>query len=126
MMLAGATKNPELAFTVDESERMAAAIANVSRHYNVQVAEKTMDWVNLSMCLGSVYGGKFMAIKLRKKAERSARHATEATQGEAKQPDIHAPVAGVSPIDLAGFGNFSPSTLANGLSGLSGLSTDIN
>lgn len=82
-MLAGIIKTPELAFTEDESKRMATGMCNVARHYNVQMAEKTMDWVNLLMCCGMIYGGKFAAVNMRQKTQRA--HARDIRQQEEMQ-----------------------------------------
>lgn len=80
-MLAGITKSPELEFDEEESKRMALAYANVARHYNWAMSEKTMDWANFTMCIGAIYGSKFMAIKARKSTEpKKAKPVKEAPQ----------------------------------------------
>lgn len=86
-MLAGLCKAPEIALDEADSKRIAIAVVNVGRHYNLAVAEKTMDWANLIMCLGMVYGGKFMAITLRVKAEKDAARAARTPEPEENGSD---------------------------------------
>ena len=68
-MLAGLTKTPEFCIDQSEAKMLAEGAANVARHYNVIVNEKTQDWANLIMCLGAVYGTRFVAISTRKKSK---------------------------------------------------------
>lgn len=93
-ILAGISKTPEIEFSEDESKKLGAAIVNVGRHYNLAVAEKTMDWTNLLMCAGMIYGSKLIAIKMRKASDRAAR-----PEPEAEQPRNNAPG-----IDLTSYG----------------------
>lgn len=72
-MLAMITKTQEFMLNADESVMLAQAMANVSRHYDVQVAEKTLDWTQLIMVAGTVYGSRLAAMKLRKQMERANR-----------------------------------------------------
>ena len=75
-MLAALTKTQELYLSQDEALMLAQASANVARHYDVQMAAKTVDWVNLAMALGNVYGTRLAAIKMRSSVERKERAAT--------------------------------------------------
>lgn len=61
-------------FEIDENdaEKMAKAIANVTRHYDVpQMAQKTVDWIMMIQCTGVIYGPRIMAMRM----ERAARNA---------------------------------------------------
>jgi len=66
MLLAGVLKAPGLILTEIEAHNMAEATANVSRHYNIQATQKTLDWINLCTTLTLVYGTRIMASKKRK------------------------------------------------------------
>jgi len=85
---------------------MGLAIINVGRHYNLAVAEKTMDWMNLIMCLGVVYGSRFVMITQRvnnqKQAQRTAQVAARA-EAVAKQNDVTVDLSAVpnSPMNGA-------------------------
>lgn len=72
-MLAALTKTQEMELAPDEAMNLAQAIANVSRHYDVQLAAKTIDWTNLLMAAATVYGTRLMAMRMRVAAERKAR-----------------------------------------------------
>lgn len=76
MMLAGITRVSELAITSDESEQLATALATVSQFYDVQVAEKTVAWINLAMVGGMIYGTRLVAIRARRTEERKAKRET--------------------------------------------------
>lgn len=65
-ILASFTKTPELALDKEEAKQVATAVANVSRHYDVQASEKAMDWTNLFMALGMVYGTRLYAIRAKR------------------------------------------------------------
>jgi hypothetical protein len=72
MMLAAFTKSAELLVDESEAQQLAQATANVSRHYNAQIAAKTIDWVNFATVAGMVYGTRLVAIRNRHAAERRA------------------------------------------------------
>lgn len=72
MMFAGFAKTPELAIDPAEAKTLAEATANVARHYNVAISEKTQDWANFLMALGAIYGTRFVAIARRKGDEKKA------------------------------------------------------
>lgn len=72
-MLAGITKTPELVLDKAESDSIANATAKVAEHYDVVASPKIVAWCNLAMCLGAVYGTRFVAISARKKTERPQR-----------------------------------------------------
>lgn len=68
-ILAGISKCPELDLDAEEAKQVAAAYANVARHYNFYVNEKAADWYNLLTVAGAVFGSKIIAIRMRKKQE---------------------------------------------------------
>lgn len=72
-MLAGMTRTPEFALDQKEAKSVAEALANVSRHYDVSVSAKALDWTNLIMALGMVYGTRVFAIRNRRMNERAER-----------------------------------------------------
>lgn len=66
-------------FDIDEDDaaKLAQAISNVTRHYDVpQMAQKTVDWIMLMQSVGAVYGPRVMAMRL----ERSMRNAKPPAQ----------------------------------------------
>lgn len=69
-MLAAFTKSAELFVDMEEAQKLAEATVNVSRHYNVAVAAKTVDWVNFATVAGMIYGTRLVAINNRRKMER--------------------------------------------------------
>lgn len=72
MILAGVLKSPGLILTEAEAHQLAEATANVSRHYNVQATQKTLDWINFCTCVTLIYGTRVMAASKRKKEEAEA------------------------------------------------------
>lgn len=69
-MLSGITKTPELMLSESESTELAKALTTVNSFYNVEVAEKTMAWMNLAMVGGMIYGTRLVAIRQRRQSER--------------------------------------------------------
>lgn len=55
-MLAALTSTEELGIDKDEAKTLAEAAAAVGRHYDMNVPAKTVDWYNLIMVAGTVYG----------------------------------------------------------------------
>lgn len=72
-MLAGITRTDELALSSDEAESLAGALATVNQFYQVEVAEKTLAWINLAQVAGMIYGTRLVAIRQRRRAERADR-----------------------------------------------------
>lgn len=63
---------PEWAMETDEARELAQASADVLRHYKPEfLDQKTVDWINLIQCVGIAYGGRFMAMRERKRADRN-------------------------------------------------------
>ncbi len=120
-MLAGITKTSELELEKEEAEKLAQSIANVGRHYNMAMSAKMVDWTALMMVLGSVYGTRFTAIRMRRIMERGS--AAKPTQAQPAQRPAPAPpkaangsaapsgvirtiqVPGVGPVEVPDPGN---------------------
>lgn len=69
-MLAALTSVPELELDKSEAEKLGAGIVNVSRHYDIGATQKTIDWTNLIMVVGAVYGTRLAAVRMRKAAQK--------------------------------------------------------
>lgn len=72
-MLAGMTRVQEIALSPDEAKSLAQATANVARHYDVSVSAKALDWTNLIMALGMVYGTRVVAMRNRARSAKANR-----------------------------------------------------
>lgn len=62
---------PHWLLSDDDAKTYARAVQNVSRHYNVETAQKTIDWCNLIGMVSFVEGTRLMA-------QRQARAAAKA------------------------------------------------
>lgn len=71
MLLAAATKTPEIELSKEESAKLADATANVARHYNIRTQQKTMDWANLFIAMGVTYGPRAYMIRARQRQENA-------------------------------------------------------
>jgi hypothetical protein len=58
---------PELALDEEESKMLGTAAADVAKHYDVIVDEKTQAWISLSFALSAVYGPRIFAVYARMK-----------------------------------------------------------
>lgn len=102
-MLAGITKTPELALEESEAAELATALNTVNNYYRVEVAEKTMAWINLAMVGGMIYGSRLIAIRERRssaRAERAERRTTRPAFTEptvSPIPDVDRPVNDAPP-----------------------------
>jgi len=74
-LLSGVLKVPELALEESEAGELAKALDAVNSFYRVEVAEKTLAWINLSMVAGTIYGTRLIAIRERRVAARAERRA---------------------------------------------------
>lgn len=84
-MLSGFTGIEELSIDREESRAIAEAALEVQSHYNMVADPKIVAWIGLAMALGSVYGPRVGAYKLRKKMERATKTGGEVRQ-QAAQP----------------------------------------
>lgn len=69
-MLAGITRTSEFALDKAEAKQLAEGISNVSRHYDIAATQKSMDWTNLLMLLGMIYGTRIYAVRARRAAAK--------------------------------------------------------
>lgn len=67
--MASALKIPELTLTPDESKRLADAINEVNKHYDISVDPKVMAWVALGTTMTSIYAPRIGAYKIKQMAE---------------------------------------------------------
>jgi hypothetical protein len=73
MMAAAQFGIPEVQLERAEARELAAATANVARHYQwTAMAEKTKDWLLLAGAMGMIYGPRAKAIRARVGARRAA------------------------------------------------------
>lgn len=72
MLISGITRAEELLLEKEEADKLAEAMGKVARHYNVEVAAKTTDWINLGIVAGGVYVPRFLAIRIRTAANKAS------------------------------------------------------
>lgn len=58
---------PDFALDAEEAEKLAKASCNVMRHYDVRTTQKAMDWAQLCIAMGVVYGPRIMMLAARKR-----------------------------------------------------------
>lgn len=90
MMLAGMTKTPELALAQPECAELAKALDTVNGFYNVEVAEKTVAWLNLAMVAGVIYGTRVVAIRERRKGDKAKPVNEPASTATREEPQMQA------------------------------------
>jgi hypothetical protein len=109
MMLAGLTRTPEIMLEEKEAHLLAEAMGKVSRHYDVTVGAKAMDWANLMMCAGMVYGPRLVAARQRSRG--GARVSAPPAQPASPSPAPAAPPASDnSKVTIPGLGTFDVGT----------------
>jgi len=62
------TRVEEFALDESEAKRYAEALAAVTKHYPTvaeKMGAKSMDHINLLMCVGGIYGARFAVYKMR-------------------------------------------------------------
>lgn len=69
-MLAVLTRVPEFELDKDDANKLAQASVNVGRHYNLEAAQKTVDWTNLAMIVAQIYGAKLLMYRMRRVEKR--------------------------------------------------------
>lgn len=98
-MLAGLTSVKELSIDKAEANALATSIANVSRHYDIVATQKTMDWSNLFMALGMVYGTRMYAIRARRQQARRSAPQPVQPQNSAQAGTVDIPGVGRVAVD---------------------------
>lgn len=71
-ILAKITSTPEFALDEYEAKKLAGAALNVMQHYNIKTSQKAIDWGNLLLTGGLIYGAKYHAANTRILAEKKA------------------------------------------------------
>jgi len=65
------TATPELMLTLEESEKLAQAIAEVQKHYPLfELTEKQEAWIGLGMAATAIYGPRLVAIVRNNKTKK--------------------------------------------------------
>lgn len=82
-MLAAGFDVEEMALDKEEAKQLAEGIGNVAQHYAVEVNPKVLAWAGLAGVIGAIYGPRFAAIRMKKKAKSK--------KGEAEQEPSNAP-----------------------------------
>jgi hypothetical protein len=87
-------KNDLVTITDDEGRRMAHAIKEVTKHYNIVPDPKTMAWIQLAGISATVYGPKIaFAIQVQKRRSQQRRDAAQSPIPKAPlQPSPQGPV----------------------------------
>lgn len=72
-MLHSLTKSVLFEIDNDDAEKLAKAVANVTRHYDLPgMSQKTLDHIVLIQACGAIYGPRLMAMKLERIEARNA------------------------------------------------------
>jgi hypothetical protein len=72
---------PEIALDKTEANQLAAAVAEVARHYPTSIDPKVMAWINLAMVGGMVYGPRWWVIRARVSSGKKAPKKAEPANG---------------------------------------------
>lgn len=99
--IAIALKAPEFQISEEEAAEYAKAVAAVARHYDMGASAKTLDWTNLAMTMGSIYGVRIMGIAARRREERRG-GARSAANGHDQAPVTDVPGDGVDWSSMTG------------------------
>jgi hypothetical protein len=102
VMLAGATKTPELAIAEEEGEAFMGAAGRVMRHYSVEATQRTLDWIAFAGCAGGIYGPRAVAIALRRREEGRSRPGKVVRPAQWNRPPGPPPGPAMGPSDLEG------------------------
>lgn len=102
-MLATITGNAYVAIEKDESDKLAKAMANVARHYDVPgLSQETLDWIGLIQTAGAIYGSRIMASRLERAAAKRAEPAKPKVEPIRAAPS--APQEQAVPAEIPGLG----------------------
>lgn len=103
-LLASVSRVPELGIEPLEAKQVATAYVNVARHYPIlQQSEKVIDWTNLLIALGAVYGSRLYSYRMRKPAQPAAppRPPTATAASNAEGNNV---------VQIPGLGTVNPAT----------------
>ena len=73
VILAGAVDVPELVIDEGEGKQFMVSAQNVMRHYSVESSQKTIDWLAFGGTCAMIYGTRWGAYMMRKRAEKTER-----------------------------------------------------
>jgi hypothetical protein len=73
LIAAKITHIDELELSEEESKRLSDALSRVAVLYDIEASEKTLAWLNLALCCGSIYGTRMMAYSLRTRTEEESK-----------------------------------------------------
>ena len=103
-MLATITGNSYVAIEQGEAEKLAKAMANVARHYDVPgLSQETLDWIGLIQTAGAIYGSRVMASRLERAAQKRDNPPKPIVQPI--RPSPSAPQTQAVPAEIPGLGN---------------------
>lgn len=79
-----------------EAHALAEATKNVQRHYDflANASEKAVDWGNLIVVCAALYGGKFGAMRARRRGETAPRDVTHSAPANGAPPQPGGPIFG--------------------------------
>ena len=70
LMVAAATKVPEVVLSNDETTLISDAVENVAQYYDFSLNSKAVAWTNLAVTVGGIVGAHVVAYKLRRDHEQ--------------------------------------------------------
>jgi hypothetical protein len=71
-------KNPTVAISTDEAKKLALAVKNLSKHYNLTISPVIMAWMQLAAVSATIYGPR-IAINVAAKKQLKQKQAAETT-----------------------------------------------
>lgn len=92
VVIAQASKTPELAITMEEGGHIMTSAQNVMRHYNVQSTQKTLDWISLAGAVSMVYVPRVIAIAANKRARTIEQPRPQNSMAPASEVELGASV----------------------------------
>lgn len=96
-VLSSMTGIAELALDQAEAQDLGKATGEVMSHYDITfLDDKTTAWINLGQTLFGLYGTRFMALRIRKAAERQEAMARAAAAAR----EVHASASPSAPATV--------------------------
>lgn len=70
-MMAAFLETPEFALSKDEAEKLSGSIQRVASFYDAAgLAPKAVAWLNLTMCVGGLYGPRIIAVMAKDRSKK--------------------------------------------------------
>lgn len=90
IVLSLVTKNDKWALDETEATQLAQAVQNATRHHDIAMAQKTIDYVNLAVVAGMVYGTRIVAIRRDSAAKKAQQAPTsdDAAMAHIARPNV--------------------------------------